>query len=499
LRAFEAFLRGLTRHPGKSECPFAAQCYSEAAKEKARNADVVITNTAMLMTDLVVRKATQGYGSLLGTYEAVIIDEAHEVEEWATNALSGGLNPKGLTRLASEAQTFASNQGTNISEYSAEVERATKAVWTLLSLAGATEREPKRLTRSWFLENSEPFAVLIESLKALANEVEGVTVQRGDEKKQKSRQALLVTRAYNAASRVESVLFDGDDETVRWTEIERNARFGDTTHLKVSPIHVGAFLEETLWSQVPVALISATLSVGGSFKYISDRLGLANPSTINVGTPFDYQTQARLFLPGAKMPSPKERGAWQAYANATTLDLVRKAGGGALLLFTSRSAMRDAYAALSYEFEQYGITTLMQGQDGSNKEIAERFKADEHSVLFALKSFMTGFDAAGDTCRLVVIDKLAFPVPTEPVFAARAQQVKARGGSDFSDLSIPSMTLTMVQAFGRLIRSKKDRGVVAILDSRLTSTAWGQKIVKTLPDAPVIMSTDEAAAFYGEG
>jgi Rad3-related DNA helicase len=341
--------------------------------------------------------------------------------------------------------------------------------------------------------------VLIESLKALANEVEGVTVQRGDEKKQKSRQALLVTRAYNAASRVESVLFDGDDETVRWTEIERNARFGDTTHLKVSPIHVGAFLEETLWSQVPVALISATLSVGGSFKYISDRLGLANPSTINVGTPFDYQTQARLFLPGAKMPSPKERGAWQAYANATTLDLVRKAGGGALLLFTSRSAMRDAYAALSYEFEQYGITTLMQGQDGSNKEIAERFKADEHSVLFALKSFMTGFDAAGDTCRLVVIDKLAFPVPTEPVFAARAQQVKARGGSDFSDLSIPSMTLTMVQAFGRLIRSKKDRGVVAILDSRLTSTAWGQKIVKTLPDAPVIMSTDEAAAFYGEG
>jgi ATP-dependent DNA helicase DinG len=144
-----------------------------------------------------------------------------------------------------------------------------------------------------------------------------------------------------------------------------------------------------------------------------------------------------------------------------------------------------------------GLTPIRQGgDDGSNKQIAATFKDDEHSVLFALKSFFTGVDFSGDTCRLVVIDKLPFPVPTEPVFQARSEQIERNGGNSFGSLTIPAMTLTLEQGYGRLIRSKSDKGVVAILDSRLTSTGYGKKIVRSLPDSPVTTDLSRVQSFF---
>jgi ATP-dependent DNA helicase DinG len=180
-----------------------------------------------------------------------------------------------------------------------------------------------------------------------------------------------------------------------------------------------------------------------------------------------------------------------------TMDLIEASGGGALLLFTSRTAMQQAYSNMADRLRAKGLTCFMQGEHGTNKEIAKNFTEDEHSVLFALKSFFTGVDFSGDTCRLVVIDKLPFAVPTDVMFKARSDEVDRSGGRSFSDLTIPMMTLTLLQGFGRLIRTKNDRGVVAVLDSRLTSTPYGRRIVAAMPPAPVTSSMDDIRAFYG--
>jgi len=476
--------------PGKRECPFADQCYSERAKAIAADSDVVITNTAMLMTDLRVRKATDGYASLLGDYEALIIDEAHELEEIATDALEEKITLGKIERLVAEVNTFASNQKQETVSMGQDVLDAANLAWDTLP-------DDQSVSLGWFSHNGEPFTVLFEALRDFAMNVSAITVQ---DKKAEGRRAILTRRAYNIVTSISEAVLADDAVLVRWVEEEmtkgRNAR--KIKVLKTAPVHVGPFLQETVWETISAALISATLSVGGNFDYLTNRLGLEAPATINVGTPFNYGEQAMLFVPTKDVPNPSEnRGAWMTYAANTTLDLIRQSGGGALLLFTSNESMKNSYELLAPMLRDMGYNCFRQnGDDGSPKEIARKFQEDEHSVLFAVKSFFTGVDFAGDTCRLVVMDKLPFPVPTDPVFQARCTQVERNGGNSFSAMTIPAMTLPLVQGFGRLIRTKSDRGVVAILDSRLTAKGYGRRVVASLPDSPVTTSLDRVQSFY---
>jgi len=478
--------------PGKRECPFGDICKAELAKSRAADAQVVVTNTAMLMTDLKVRKVTDGFASMLGEYDALIVDEAHELEEAATSALEDTLRPSGIERLVKEARTFAATQSTQIDKAADEVLDALQAAWASLP---KVEDDQTMLSLAWMTENGEDFLTLFDSLRELSAALQGVVIRR-DSRKAEAKRSMLARRASNYIATIGNALTADEDVLVRWIETEEKKR-DSIKVIKTAPVRVGPFLREMIWDVMPAALISATLSVSGKFDYIADRLGLDNPTTINVGTPFDYGTQALLFVPDADMPSPKNRAGWMTYSANATLELVRKSGGGALLLFTSRSALSNAYEMLAPRLRDMGLTPIRQGgEDGSNKEIARLFQEDEHSVLFALKSFFTGVDFAGDTCRLVVIDKLPFPVPTEPVFAARANQIKRQGGNDFGQLTIPAMTLTLVQGYGRLIRTKNDKGVVAILDSRLSGTSWGKKIVRSLPDSPVTTTLDRVESFF---
>lgn len=479
--------------PGRNDCPFGDVCFAEQAKRKAADADVVITNTAMLMTDLKVRQATDGYGTMLGPWDALLVDEAHELEEIATSQLEETFRPSSTNRLLRDVATYATTQQVFLNA-ERDVEVAAAAVQTTLP-------DPKddkvRIGLGWFVDNAEPFMNLIEALRTLRNEVMEVTIVN-DEKRARTKRAILLTRIGNQIARYTDLLLAEDDRLVRWVENETNPRTREVVRvLHFAPISVGDFLNEWLWVQAPSILVSATMSVGGDFSFIKDRLGLAGAREINVGTPFDYGTQAMLFVPSKDMPSPKSRSAWMTYSQTATMELIERAGGGALLLFTSRSAMTEAYRALAPRIEAKGFTTLMQGHSGTNKEIARVFQEDTHSVLFALKSFFTGVDIQGEACRLVVIDKLPFPVPSEPVFQARADRVKRQGKSDFSALSVPMMTLTLTQGYGRLIRTKKDKGVVAILDSRLSGTGWGNKIVEALPDSPATTSLAEVGSFFG--
>jgi Rad3-related DNA helicase len=294
---------------------------------------------------------------------------------------------------------------------------------------------------------------------------------------------------------------------VRWIEkAEYNGRARDqrpSVILKYAPLHVGPFLAENLWTK-PAVLLSATLAVGNDFSYIAERLGLGRQyGSFDAGTPFNYQKQAALFVPADYDPSPRNAQKWRAQVAATIPELVRAAGGRALLLFTSTSAMNEAYAATKDAIEAIGCQVLKQG-DKPNRALSDEFKADETSVLFALKSFMTGFDVQGDALRLVIIDKMPFAVPTDVIFAARCAAVDAvaRSWNDkaFMKLSVPAMTLVLLQAFGRLIRSTTDEGLVAILDSRYRDKSKGYtaKIRNAMPPARPLGTLADATDYLKE-
>lgn len=500
-RAFRNVAATSEECPGKRKCPFGESCYAEFAKARAKAADVVVVNHMLTFTDIKIREVTNGFGSMLGDVDAYVFDEAHEIEEIATNAIADVVRESGVRKLGTEIGNFLADEGEpNAQQVAMDIQTALAKAWDTFP-----KEHQSRMTQAWFADNFEPIADLMDALQTAAEVVEMTDVR---DQRDEARRERLYTRAMNYRQSFATAMMAPDESLVRWIEHDDQGN----RLFKHAPLRVGPWLEAGIWSrkvvgsvteddpdgeQVASALISATLSVGGDFSYIRDRLGMPEQTkTLNVGTPFDFTEQALLYTPDAKMPSPKDRTAWMTTTPIITEQLIDASGGGALLLYTSRSAMQQAYEGLAPKLRAKGLRCLMQGEHGTNKEIAKIFQEDEHSVLFALKSFFTGVDFGGDTCRLVVIDKLPFSVPTDVMFSARSEEIEKNGGRSFSELTIPMMTLTLLQGFGRLIRTKSDRGVVAILDSRLQSTPYGRKIMQAMPPAPQTTSLDAVKAFY---
>ena len=362
-------------------------------------------------------------------------------------------------------------------------------------------------------------------------QAQGVRIDNGerDAKTVKSLKASfnrLIRRFENATESI-SQLVTADDENVKFVEEETKKFRGKSTTSKVIqalPVQMGDIFHHELWKDdricrncngtghedndkncfrchgighkpnVTTLLLSATLTTdGGRFDYCAAQLGLTTYDSFDVGTPFDFQNQSRLYIP-SHIPEPTQanKETWGSMSIAEIGDLINASDGRALVLFTSTKQMRAAYDHLS---PRLPYTCLVQG-NGTNKELARIFTEDEHSVLFATKSFMTGVDFQGSTCSLVVIDKLPFAVPTDPIVEARCELIEKRGGNTFAEFQVPMMTLVLQQAFGRLIRHSNDQGVVAILDRRLTSKGYGRKIVASLPDTPLITTIEEVQSFF---
>lgn len=488
-----------TECPGKSKCPFGEVCFAEKAKRKGLESDLVITNQAMLMTDLVIQEKTRGENTppvtMLGDRGVVLFDEGHELPEYAANALGREFTPRGVSMLVRDAFTFAAVHGTDLTDRTDASARVMGELDGLLA-----ELVGQALTLAWFVENSVPFETLHGLLKSIYLDLAGLKVGRED--KQQAKLKILQTRIENALGTLEEMIFSEDHERVRWVEGYK-VREDNYWRLKIAPVEVGPFLKKNLWDVTPSIVMSATLSAGKDrygnkdFSYIKRTLGLFDADTVDVGTPFDLTRQGMMFVPAPTAPNPsKQYAAWTGYAVQTTLNLIDASKGGALLLYTSRKAMEAAHEDLADRLEDRGLTVLMQGDGRTNKTLARIFKEDEHSVLFALKSFFVGVDVPGNACRLVVVDKMPFPVPSDPIFKARALLEERSGRKPFATLSIPMMTLSLEQAVGRLIRTKDDAGIVAILDSRLSSTPYGRGIVTALPDFPVTTELVDVQGFY---
>jgi len=479
--------------PGKRECPFGEVCLSEKAKAKARASDIVVVNHALYLTDLKIRMASEGAGSMLDAHDAVIADECHGLESVAGNVFGVQVTEAGIRDTCSKVTHFVRRSNPDLisaaDQVVSAVTGAMAGLWAVLANGRVREGD--------VLDHADEFIDLVNTLGDLAEFTCRADlmemVPAATRTKSAAALTLLIAAARGQHGKVKTFVLSDFTEYVRWVEEEKMNSGGTRKVLKVAPISVAKILRDNLFAPagvdhpVTAIMVSATASVGGSFDYLTSRLGVDHPRTLDVGSPFDFTTQAAIYVP-RHLPDPgKERAAWASMAISEMGGLIKASRGRALVLFTSYSAMKMAYETLA---PRLPYTCLMQGQQ-SNKALAAAFASDTHSVLFGTRSFMTGFDIQGEALSLVVIDRLPFPVPTEPITEARCEAIKDRGGSDFSEYTVPVMSLVLQQAFGRLIRHRDDRGVVAILDPRVLTKGYGKKILASLPKAPLLLTIEQ--------
>jgi ATP-dependent DNA helicase DinG len=448
-------------------CAFVGTCFSEGARERASHADLVIVNHALYFADLGVRERRDGAG-VLPEHEAVVFDEAHRLEETAATWLGGRVSGPGLHRLARDVDRACRETGVPVPARALDrVERAgDRLLVTVCPSSGRT-----RLRRPPVTECRE----LVERLGELSAALMG----------ENDELDALAARAMQIALDVEACADPGELERVVWAEPDAVAW---------APVDVARPLRERLWDGGPTAiLVSATLGTGNDFGFVRDRLGLRDAAELRVGSPFRYDEQALLFLPD-DLPDPRSEGALERVAEEAAA-LCELSSGRALVLTSSYRAL-DAIAARLQGRLPFDV--LVQG-DAPRERLLERFSRDVDSVLVATATFWQGVDVPGEALSLLVIDKLPFPAPGDPLVEARCERIGVEGGDWFSDYSLPAAVLQLRQGFGRLIRSHRDRGVVAILDPRIRTRPYGRVFLDSLPPCRVVSEREEVASFLSGG
>ncbi len=461
---------------GSQRCPFGIQCFSERARRIAADADVVVTNHALLAIDAL------GEGGILPEHRVVVVDEAHELVDRVRSVASGELSATAVEaavrrcgRLASEAET-------------GRLAEAGNALGPLLltTPAGRMDRLDPALAAS--------LGVLHHTAVACAAEVRSaVKRNEGDPGVAAAGQAALVGLVDIAvtAERMVTTFDEPVEERDEVVWLERAEDAADTSRpatLHVAPLEVGEVLAASLFAQRTVVLTSATLTLGGSFAPLARQWGLDADSMgsewtgIDVGSPFAHGRSGILYV-ARHLPPPGRDGLPAQYVTELA-GLIEAAGGRTLGLFSSMRAARQATEALRPEL---GFPLLCQGDDATGQLVRE-FAADEPTCLFGTLSLWQGVDVPGPSLRLVVIDRIPFPRPDDPLASARTRQVEARGGNGFMEVSVAHAALLLAQGAGRLLRSVDDRGVVAVLDPRLVTKRYGGFLRASLP--PFWQTTD---------
>ncbi|MCP2378378.1 ATP-dependent DNA helicase [Cutibacterium modestum] len=453
---------------GAQRCPFGSECLSEAAWEQARNADLVVTNHAMLAID-----ALNG-GHVLPEHDTVIIDEAHELVNQFTRAASKDLSSAIVTTTVKRALTWLDDVvGADLLNQADVLARAMNAT------------APGRVTR--------PDAQVIQACTVLRDLARDAVSQLG-RNDEDSKESVDAERMQAQAAMRE--VFETADRTVGlaaadvvWvSESEKGYR-----SIHVAPLSVGGLLRENVFAQSTTILTSATLCIGGSFLTTARGVGLSPREQVegdapeiletqmgwrgvDVGSPFDYSKQGILYV-GRSLPRPGRDGI-APEALDDLAELVWAAGGRTLGLFSSQ---RSAVAAAAHmRSAMPDIRVLCQGE-GHLADLTRRFTADPRTCLFGTVSLWQGVDIPGDTCRLVVIDRIPFPRPDDPLMAARSMAVEEAGGNGFMTVSAGHAALLLAQGAGRLIRRADDRGVVAVLDPRLVTARYGGFLRASMP------------------
>lgn len=466
-------------------CPFFNDCYVRRMRDHAREAQVIVVNHTLLLLD-----AAMG-GFLLPERDVVVIDEAHHLEEEATRAFTATVTPGRVNSLLSlrRLREIAEER------VQREVSAANAAAWEALRLAiGGSQRGRQRLDRP--LEEGKRLAGWMDELATSLQRQRPLNMTDKDE--QLFDKLVKRTRALATDTRTVFAV-DKPEERVYYVEMVHTGR-RDIPQPSVSaaPLGVTDLLREKLFDRVNTIATSATLAIDGDFSFFRSRVGLEAAAELALPYAFDYATHALLYLPRLRF-DPAFGAASGPYLGEIAEQmrlLVEASRGRAFLLFSSQRALESVYGSIGPELESRGYATLTQGRDFGRLELLRQFRERDQAVLFGLKSFWEGVDVAGEALSLVVIDKLPFDPPDDPVQEARVSRMKAAGENWFGGYVLPNAILRLKQGVGRLIRTRDDRGVMAILDRRIYTKAYGRQVMLALPPARRTERIEDVQRFF---
>ena len=499
------------------DCPRYNDCFVTRMRQRAAESDVVIVNHHLLCADASVRQSA--YGEVIPFCPTLVIDEAHQLEDVATQYFGRSLSAyriENLVRDGERLRASAPQQTEEMTRALARVADHSRMFFNGLPLAralyggGAGQESRVRYT-------AESLAELFEEGMALAGALEGLEATLAlakppaDSAVESDRDdtvadaidaneavVALQRRAGELRTDLRFLMRAADPDFVYYIEARGrptsagvSGRGATRLFLRAAPIDVSRIVRDVLFERMrAVVLTSATLAVDGSFEYVKGRLGIKQAEELRVASEFDYATQALLYLP-RRLPSPKAPAFAEAAAREIT-EIVTRSRGRAFVLFTSYAVLRAVQRVVEMALP-YPI--LVQGT-APRTELIERFRSTPHAVLLATSSFWQGVDVIGERLSCVVIDKLPFASPSDPVTAARIDAITAAGGDAFADYQMPLAILALQQGLGRLIRHRTDRGVLAVLDPRLSTMGYGRRFLASLPPAPVTHDIEAVGRFF---
>ncbi len=470
-----------------SDCPFWSECFVVQARQRAQVADIVVVNHHLLLADLALKQ--EGFGEILPGAQAFVVDEAHQLPDLAAQFFGEGLGARPLVELARDALGECKDVAGALASVQApalQLEQAARA------LRAAMDALPARGTQQRAREDATVDAALHALQAVLAHFGEALALLRDASPGFDGCHA----RALDCAARLRRWLAERDadaepgahDDDVRWYELTPRGFRLQRTPLDVSaPLRTHRERSQAAW-----VFTSATLAVAGGFEHVATRLGLEAPMTLLEPSPFDWNTQALCYLP-PRLPEPMARDYTPALVDALR-PVLAASSGRAFVLFASHRALREAAGQL-----RDGPWPLFVQGEAPRHVLLQRFRESGNGVLLGAASFREGVDVAGAALSVVVIDKLPFAAPDDPVFEARLQAIRRAGGNPFRDEQLPQAVIALKQGVGRLIRTESDRGVLVLCDPRLLGKSYGRTFLDSLPPLPRTREIKDVEAFFAIG
>jgi ATP-dependent DNA helicase DinG len=451
-----------------SECAHYSECFVMNARKEALAADVVVVNHHLFFADIMLKD--EGLSELLPACNTVILDEAHQLPETATLFFGEEISAGQLGELARDAEIESLRVAR---DYAPLPDAAQRLALTMKQFRLAAGDQPGRWAREDVKRRRAGFEAALDSLAAA---LDALAIELSNQAERSEELAQCAHRAAEASSRIARWRDREDTEWVRWLDLSANG-----WQLNASPLSVAElFARQVAASARAWIFTSATLAVAGDFTHFRRELGLVDAQTGCWDSPFDYASQALLYLP-RELPEPNRIEHTEAVV-ASAIPVLKASGGRAFLLFTTLRALGHARELLTAAFAREGLDfpLLVQGE-GSRSELLARFRRLGNGVLLGSQSFWEGVDVQGGALSVVIIDKLPFAPPDDPLFAARLEHIAAEGGNPFIDYQLPQAAISLKQGAGRLIRSETDRGVLVICDRRLVDKPYGRRIWQALP------------------
>ncbi|HYL75020.1 MAG TPA: helicase C-terminal domain-containing protein [Bryobacteraceae bacterium] len=460
------------------KCPQFERCFLTQMHQRAHESDIIIVNHHLFFADLAVKDGE--FGGIIPEYAAVVFDEAHEIEDVVGKYFGAGASNYQFQELVRDIANVSRAKQFGSGELDRVLATLDDRAGLFFALFGESEGRSVFKGHTAFFERYESqYDDVQRALELIATHLQLV-------KNAPDEVIPLFRRTQELREQLDYWSRGDDRSVVYWIE-----RRGRGVFLQATPIDVSSILEEKLFDKLDtVVLTSATLAVGGNFDFAEKRLGIQHTRSLVVPSHFEYRKQALLYV-AQHMPDPRSPAFPKAAAEEITR-ILEHSRGRAFVLFTSYQQMRMAHDRVSLEID---YPTLLQGT-GPRSALLDEFRRTPHCVLFATSSFWQGVDVQGDQLSCVIIDKLPFAVPSDPIVEARIQRIREDGGNPFCDYQIPQAALALKQGFGRLIRSKTDRGVLVLLDNRITKQRYGQVFFDSLPDYGFTTNLSDVERFF---